>query len=51
MMPIDKFINQLIQSGLADSFSEVIDKHYLKVVEIYSILMVIGEENVKRNML
>lgn len=46
MMPIDKFINQLIQSGLADSFSEVIDKHYLKVVEIYSILMVIGEENV-----
>lgn len=47
MMPIDKFINQLIQSGLADSFSEVIDKHYLKVVEIYSILMVIGEENVK----
>ena len=47
MMPIDEFINQLIQSGLADSFLDVINEHYLKVVEIYHIVMVIGEENVK----
>lgn len=47
MMPIDEFINQLIQSGLADSFLDVINEHYLKVVEIYHIIMVIGEENVK----
>ena len=35
-MPIDIFIDQLIQLGLADSFLDVIEKHYLKVSSIYS---------------
>lgn len=47
MMPIDKFINQLIQYGLADSFLDVINDHYLKVVEIYHSIMDIEEENIK----
>lgn len=46
MMPIDKFINQLIQLGLADSFLDVIDNHYLKITKIYNIIMDINEDNV-----
>jgi hypothetical protein len=46
MMPIDKFINQLIQSGLADSFLDVIDNHYLKITKIYNVIMDINEDNV-----
>ena len=46
MMPIDEFINQLIQSGLADSFLDVIDLHYLKVVEVYNIISFIEESNI-----
>jgi hypothetical protein len=46
MMPIDKFINQLIHQGLADSFLDVIELHYLKVVEIYNMLSCIDEENI-----
>lgn len=47
MMPIDIFINQLIQLGLAESFLEVIQKHYLKVSELYNIISVIDTNNVK----
>ncbi len=47
MMPIDIFINQLIQLGLAESFLEVIEKHYLKVSELYSLISVIDTNNVK----
>lgn len=47
MMSIDKFINQLIQLGLAESFLEVINKHYLKVTKLYSIISVIDENNVR----
>lgn len=47
MMPIDLFINQLIHLGLADSFLEVVDKHYLKVSTIYNTISLIDEENVK----
>ena len=47
MIPIDIFINQLIQLGLADSFLDVIEKHYLKVTKIYSIISGVNEENVK----
>lgn len=47
MMSIDKFINQLIQLGLAESFLEVINKHYLKVTKIYDIISVIDENNVR----
>lgn len=47
MIPIDIFINQLIQLGLADSFLEVIEKHYLKVTKIYSIISGVNEDNVK----
>ena len=47
MMPIDKFINQLIQLGLADSFLDVINKHYLKVVEVYNIISFIDENNIR----
>ena len=36
MMPIDIFIDQLIQLGLADSFLDVIEKHYLKVSSLYT---------------
>lgn len=46
MMPIDKFINQLIQLGLADSFLEVINSHYLKVIEVYNIISFIDEDNI-----
>lgn len=46
MMPIDKFINQLIQLGLADSFLDVINSHYLKVIEIYNIISFIDEDNI-----
>ena len=45
-MPIDKFINQLIQLGLADSFLDVIDKHYLKVTKIYNMIINIDENNI-----
>ena len=47
MMPIDIFINQLIQLGLADSFLYVIEKHYLKVSEIYSLISDIDTNNIK----
>lgn len=47
MMPIDLFINQLIHLGLADSFLEVVEKHYLKVSTIYNTISLIDEENVK----
>jgi hypothetical protein len=46
MMPIDKFINQLIQLGLADSFLDIINKHYLKVTKIYNMLIEIDEDNI-----
>ena len=46
MMPIDKFINQLIQLGLADSFLDVIDNHYLKITRIYNTILEISEDNV-----
>ena len=46
MMPIDNFINQLIQLGLAESFLDIIDKHYLKISKIYDIIIEIDEENV-----
>jgi hypothetical protein len=45
-MPIDKFINQLIQLGLADSFLDVINNHYLKVIEVYNIISFIDEDNI-----
>ena len=44
MMPIDKFINQLIQLGLADSFLDVIDNHYLKITRIYNTILEISED-------
>ena len=47
MIPIDMFINQLIQLGLADSFLEVIEKHYLKVTRIYNIISGVDESNIK----
>ena len=47
MMPIDIFINQLIQLGLADSFLDVIEKHYLKVSEIYNLISDIDTNNIK----
>ena len=46
MMPIDKFINQLIRLGLADSFLDVIDNHYLKITRIYNAILEISEDNV-----
>ena len=46
MMPIDKFINQLIQLGLADSFLDVINNHYLKVVEVYNLISFIDEDEI-----
>lgn len=46
MMPIDKFINQLIQLGLADSFLDVIDNHYLKITKIYNSILNIPEDNI-----
>ena len=47
MIPIDNFINQLIQLGLADSFLDVINKHYLKVTEVYNLISFIDENNVR----
>lgn len=47
MIPIDNFINQLIQLGLADSFLDVINNHYLKITEIYNILMCVDTNNIK----
>ena len=47
MMSIDKFINQLIQLGLADSFLDVIDKHYLKITRIYNSIIEISEDNIQ----
>lgn len=49
MSSIDNFIQQLILSGLADSFLSIIEKHYLKVVEVYNIVEDI-EEDVVKNM-
>jgi hypothetical protein len=46
MMPIDKFINQLIHLGLADSFLDVIEHHYLKVTKIYNSILEINEDNI-----
>lgn len=38
-MGIDMFINQLIQSGLADySCLDLISNHYLKILEVYEII-------------
>lgn len=38
-MGIDMFINQLIQSGLADySCLDLISDHYLKIIEVYEII-------------
>lgn len=47
MMPIDNFIHQLIQLGLADSFLDVINNHYLKIMEIYNIIYFIDENNIR----
>lgn len=47
MMPIDMFINQLIQLGLADSFLDVINDHYIKITEIYNLLSCIDTNNIK----
>lgn len=47
MMPINEFIDQLIQLGLADSFLDVINKHYLKVTEVYNLISFIDENNVR----
>lgn len=47
MMPIDNFIHQLIQLGLADSFLDVINNHYLKVMEIYNLIYFIDENNIR----
>lgn len=47
MSSIDNFIQQLILSGLADSFLSIIDKHYLKVVEVYNIVEDIEEDIIK----
>lgn len=47
MMPIDTFIHQLIQLGLADSFLDIIQKHYLKIMEVYNIISFIDENNVR----
>ena len=47
MMPIDNFINQLIQLGLAESFLDIIDKHYLKITKIYNIIIDMDENNIK----
>lgn len=47
MMAIDIFINQLIQLGLAESFLEVINNHYIKVTELYNLISVIDTNNVR----
>lgn len=47
MMPINEFIDQLIQLGLAESFLDVINKHYLKVTEVYNLISFIDENNVR----
>ena len=47
MMPINEFINQLIQLGLADSFLDVITSHYLKVTEVYNLISFIDENNIR----
>ena len=47
MMSIDNFIHQLIHLGLADSFLDVINKHYLKIMEIYNIIYFIDENNIR----
>lgn len=47
MMPIDNFIHQLIQLGLADSFLDIINNHYLKVMEIYNTIYFIDENNIR----
>jgi hypothetical protein len=47
MMPINEFIDQLIQLGLADSFLDIINKHYLKVTEVYNLISFIDENNVR----
>ena len=46
MISIDNFIKQLILSGLADSFLDVIQKHYLKIIAVYNIIDFIEESNV-----
>ena len=47
MMPIDNFVHQLIQLGLADSFLDIINNHYLKVMEIYNMIYFIDENNIR----
>lgn len=46
MMPIDEFIHQLIQLGLADSFLDVIKNHYIKISEIYNLISFIDTNNI-----
>ena len=47
MMPIDNFINQLIRLGLADSFLNIIDNHYLKITKMYEAIFEIHEDNIQ----
>lgn len=50
MISIDNFIQQLILSGLADSFLTIMEKHYLKVVEAYNIIEEIEDSEVIKHM-
>lgn len=47
MMSIDKFIQQLIHSGLAGPFLNAIKDHYLKIVEIYNMISFINEDDIE----
>lgn len=47
MMSIDNFIQQLILLGLADSFLIAVEKHYLKLIEIYTLIRNIEEDNIE----
>lgn len=38
MMSVDNLIHQLIHSGLADTFLNVINNHYLKVMILFDII-------------
>lgn len=44
MISLDNFITQLIHSGLAESFLNVVKEHYLKVNIIYDIICGIETE-------
>lgn len=47
MISLDNFITQLIHSGLAESFLNVIKEHYLKVTLIYDIICGIETEAIE----